>query len=1221
MSVVETRARVIIDSKSAQAALDALSRSMSRFDNALVGAGPQFKNVSSGIKVVNADMQTLTKSIGAAEAGLTALKKFGSAINTVVGGAFKYTTSLESNVVGISGILTSMTKVNGKTLEWNQALGMSNDIMEKLRKEALKTASTAPELLETFRALLGPGLGAGMKIDEVMKLTTVGVNAVKSMGLNGTQLVQELRDLVQGGIRPASSTLATALGLTDADIKREKASADGLYKFLMDRLKGFEMSVGATSRTIQGRLSILEEGLYQSIEIGAVKSVDFLREKLKDLSEIVIRYNYETQKMEINPDFVKQVEKISSAFNTAGGYVSKFVNLITDHLGVATKILIEFLGYKLIVGGIGLLVNGARSFADTLLAAGNTVIRMRQELFKVIGFEDSIAIKENEILNTLREATNQIRLGTQQYQERLKAQSDIAKLDKDIVDLINQDYKYSQNKTKELEKQQRTYREINSLLMSANTNSVGINARNINMAAKNANLDSAQAAQLAQRYINIFQKSGQAAADEFARVVQSRLPKVFADMNLKNILAKNGVGVTGNEYNVLSAYRNVTANNSGNLNAQTLTSLKELDKAYFKLSETMKRLGMTENEVTREIVRLNGEIIKSNGQVVDSEIKKAAQQAESLRQDLEANSKRKSILDGLTVLGGALTTLGVTYKVLAGDTETSFDKMVEWASTAGMVIGAAGQIGTAFRELTSIVKELNIMLLLKNVLQLGAAHPGIAAALGLAAIGTGFYFWSQGQEGHGEQLRAQYELQQKYSPIVDKMTYSDAPMEDDVAAMEAMNKAAKEAREKAYAVKNGNVTTANTAGFDEKAAKKAERERKAAEALAKRIADAKASYGLLAQTIDIANGKLTGSYTKYNEELDSATKKTDEWKKSLVDLVVKAGGAIDKDGKITRFGEITEEQYNKAISAMQEYKRLKDEEIAREKKKQGFENELQHIQNLQELGELATSEANKRREETLRSEIAFLENQYNLYKDDADKRMQIETELHNKKKALREAESTDMKIHWDNVLKHIKNTTFDQTAVVKSTFDSMLGSFTNFGQNLLTENKKLSDRVRDLFYDFANSIINMMMKMIMQGLAMQAILGIGNLFGKTPTTTSYGKTLGTDLSKISMAGRSFAKGGVANGWALVGEQGPELVNFSSPGRVYTAQQTRNALSGGNGGNVNIKFDIKNESGTPVEAQQTGSSFDGETYIVGVVLKAINSNKYGARTILKGAMGQ
>lgn len=42
----------------------------------------------------------------------------------------------------------------------------------------------------------------------------------------------------------------------------------------------------------------------------------------------------------------------------------------------------------------------------------------------------------------------------------------------------------------------------------------------------------------------------------------------------------------------------------------------------------------------------------------------------------------------------------------------------------------------------------------------------------------------------------------------------------------------------------------------------------------------------------------------------------------------------------------------------------------------------------------------------------------------------------------------------------------------------------------------------------------------------------------------------------------FATGGLARrGWAIVGEEGPELVNFTAPGRVYTAEQTRRMLAG------------------------------------------------------------
>lgn len=44
---------------------------------------------------------------------------------------------------------------------------------------------------------------------------------------------------------------------------------------------------------------------------------------------------------------------------------------------------------------------------------------------------------------------------------------------------------------------------------------------------------------------------------------------------------------------------------------------------------------------------------------------------------------------------------------------------------------------------------------------------------------------------------------------------------------------------------------------------------------------------------------------------------------------------------------------------------------------------------------------------------------------------------------------------------------------------------------------------------------------------------------------------------------AYAKGGYhGGGWALVGEQGPELVNFEQPARIYNHADTRAALSGG-----------------------------------------------------------
>ncbi len=43
---------------------------------------------------------------------------------------------------------------------------------------------------------------------------------------------------------------------------------------------------------------------------------------------------------------------------------------------------------------------------------------------------------------------------------------------------------------------------------------------------------------------------------------------------------------------------------------------------------------------------------------------------------------------------------------------------------------------------------------------------------------------------------------------------------------------------------------------------------------------------------------------------------------------------------------------------------------------------------------------------------------------------------------------------------------------------------------------------------------------------------------------------------------AHANGGIASGWSVVGEQGPELAHFAQPARIYTAGQTREMMGGG-----------------------------------------------------------
>ena len=277
-------------------------------ESALAKANTQAVTLSGSLSKAWEIYETISFSAFKLVYGIDAI---GQAVTALVSPGWQLANLLETEQIGMAGILSSMTSLHGESLKWNDAMAMSKVIMKDLTIEAAKTAATSEELITTFRALLGPGLGAGMSVEEIKQATVTGVNAVKSMGLDGRQLVQELRDLVQGGIQASSSTLATALGLTDKDIKAAKQSSEGLFKFLMKRLEGFKQSSTEYGNTLSGMLAQVKEG-YALAQAQAVEPLrDAAKGILKDIRDVLY-----TKDMQINPAFVE-------GFKEVGNYVLK----------------------------------------------------------------------------------------------------------------------------------------------------------------------------------------------------------------------------------------------------------------------------------------------------------------------------------------------------------------------------------------------------------------------------------------------------------------------------------------------------------------------------------------------------------------------------------------------------------------------------------------------------------------------------------------------------------------------------------------------------------------------------------------------------------------------------------------------------------------------------------------------------------------------------------
>lgn len=1015
--VTETRVKISLT--------DAMSGPLRKIEGEAMATSKAVTNLSSSLK----NYASIGAQMAAGAFGFSALS---DSISQLVSSGLQFNKAMETNAVGMAGILTSMTTINGKNMEWNQALKASQGIIKGLNEDALKTAATSEELVGTFRALLGPGLGAGMKIDEIQKLTTTGVNAVKSLGLSGPQLIQELRDLVQGGITPASSTLATALGLTDADIKAAKASSEGLFNFLMERLKGFERAAQETPKTLAGMEDQLKEGLSKAMSI-AVKPV---QEKYKELMQ-----------------------------QTSG-------LLFTDNLGINEEL------------------------TNKLQTAGQHVANMVED-FKSMGeIVAPVVVPAVEALGTV----------------------------------------------------------LGIVLDNAGKITLAFAAWKAYDFTKNFN-----SSRFAQYAANA-QKACQteiSAAQRAAQAVMQEENKKQTAIRQREVVEKAVTKTAEDGYIQLAA------------------QLKSLSTKYQQMGLSAEEAGKLQYQAARQAARGN---IELSQQIITAQ----TQHLEAANAANKQSGKLAKLTEWAGYTGGALTAVGIVLQSVTGDTDSWAYSTGQYLTMAGMAIEGISMMITALSKLRNAYKEVALAKAAAGMLSVGGAAIAIGAVVGIA--GAGIYAVTHGVSL--EEAKRRYLNNPNAPKTDDKEKQADEPIDNTMPDIDSI-------QPKDF---GGGTDTGKSKGATA-TARKAEREaERAAQKLQKELGNvhdlqAELNRKIIEDTGEasaIASAKLDEELTKMRSKLDNAAK---------------AG--------------VSDEEIQKAQKLMDTYAETEKRLANNDQTIKAHQQRMDMIQAEQDAHQLTAQQADNLRREELSGYQDKLQEILSSQQLNTEQRLQIMQEYSNAVKDMESATASDYKTAWEDALDYIRNKTYDQRATIQSGIDDILDSFTNFGQNMLTESKSIGERFDDLFKNLANSIMNTMMKVIMQGLVMNSIMGMFGMGGGASARSIGGVKLYTDMSGWSPV--SFhAKGGRAEGWAIVGEKGPELVDFSQPGRVYTAEQTAKALNGSNGLN-NIKVVIENKTGQQVKATQANVNVDIKGYIINVVLEAVATNDGGINNILKGAM--
>lgn len=287
---------------------------------------------------------------------------------------------------------------------------------------------------------------------------------------------------------------------------------------------------------------------------------------------------------------------------------------------------------------------------------------------------------------------------------------------------------------------------------------------------------------------------------------------------------------------------------------------------------------------------------------------------------------------------------------------------------------------------------------------------------------------------------------------------------------------------------------------------------------------------------------------------------------------------------------------------------------------------IDHLTNMVTLGRLSRSDADALLAEELKTYIDYARSEVNEAQLTATQRLQIEKNLLESQQKLWEIAGRSLKTSLQEAARQYKQETTNYADLAKSTFDSTMSSinsaWTNNLEAMATGTKSFSKGIKDIFKDMTNAIIKMMIQLTfqqyimpkLQGLFGGAVSGIGSL-GAAKGTSSFA---GGSSFSSAFTGNRFAAGGKTNpGLMLVGENGPELLQSSGSHRIYTASETRRLMGGGATSN-NVVVNIVNQSGQELESKQQNSRFDGENYVIDVVVRAMESNKGGMRDAIKAS---
>lgn len=327
----------------------------------------------------------------------------------------QFNKTMEDATLGIASLVTALGTIKdaqGVTLTGQDALTaaitLSKEQMLELRKAGLSTAATTQQLVEAYQVAIGPGLAAGLNLEDTRKVTIQVTQAATALGVPLQQISQETRAILSGNI-DINARVAQSLGLTGEQVRL--ATKQGkLVELLNEKMEAFGVAAAAASTSFSVLASNAQETF--SVFSGDVTSTFF--ENVKG-GLVALNSVLDPQTLGVSAKYKEIVELLREGIGSLG---TLFSDVVTSSLSALETVSTFIRENSDGITEIGLIFNeifsGISALLDPLLSAARDLLGLFFESGSALDTVKTILYAIATILAGIQDGARVISVGFQQ---------------------------------------------------------------------------------------------------------------------------------------------------------------------------------------------------------------------------------------------------------------------------------------------------------------------------------------------------------------------------------------------------------------------------------------------------------------------------------------------------------------------------------------------------------------------------------------------------------------------------------------------------------------------------------------------------------------------------------------------------------------------------------------------------------------------------------------